>query len=110
VTLQRVAGEAPNVVTVASVVVNARVLNIIADATQTAQAGLGASSMGAIEQGDRTVILSGADLAAENFPLPVIRGDQVILPDNAEILNVLRVDAYTRRYVGGVTLTVVGVS
>ena len=110
VTLQRVSGEAPNVTTTFACTINAVVRNLIADTTATAQSGLSAASMGAIEQADRTAIVSALDLTAAGFPLPVARGDQVILPDSAEILNVLRVDAYTRRYQGGIVLTVVGVS
>jgi hypothetical protein len=109
VTVQRVSGVAPNV-TVVSCAVNARVMNLTADTTQTAQAGLGTSMMGVIEQGDRTVIVSAQDLSNAGFPLPVVRGDIVILPDSSEMLNVLRVDAYTRRFCSGIVLMVVGVS
>ena len=110
VTLQRVTGYAPNVTVQASASVKARILNLKADTTETSQAGLRAAAMGAIEQADRTVIVSAADLTAANYPLPVERGDQIILPDNNEILNVLLVDAYSHRFSSGLVLTVVGVT
>ena len=110
VTLQRVSGYAPNVTVQASASVKARILDLKADTTETAQTGLSASAMGVIEQADRTVIISAADLAASSYPLPVQRGDQIILPDNIEILNVLRVDAYSHRFSSGLVLTVVGVA
>jgi hypothetical protein len=110
VTIQRVSGYAPNVTVVASATVTAAVRNIKPDGTQTAQAGLSAPAMGAIEQGDRMVILLSDDLAAAGFPVPVQRADQVVLPDSGEVLNVLLVDPYKRRIAGAVELTVTGVS
>ena len=110
VTLQRVTGEAPNVVTIATAAVWARVHDLMPDPKQTSRDGLASSSRGSIEQNDRKVTISALDLAALGYPLPVARGDQVILPDSTEVLNVNAVDAYSRRYVAGVVLTVVGVS
>jgi len=109
-TVQRVSGFAPNVTVLAQASITAIVRNITADSTATASAGIGASQMGSIEQGDRTVIVMASDLSAAGFPLPVQRGDQVVLPDSSEVLNVLRVDPYKRALAGAIELTVVGVS
>ena len=109
-TLRRISGYAPNVTVLASVEVMAIARNVAYDANETAQAGLHGAQPGAIEQADRRVEVLGADLADAGFPLPVKQGDQVVLPDAAELLNVLRVDAYSRTLTGAIVLTVVGVS
>ena len=110
VTIQRVAGYAPNVTTVASVVVTAIVRNVLPDTTAAAQAGISASTPGAVTQADRLVIVLADDLAAAGFPVPVARGDQVILPDASELANVLRVDPYKRALAGAVEIFIAGVA
>ncbi len=110
VTVQRESGYAPNVVVVASANVTAAVRQVAPDGTSTSQAGIGAGVMGVVDQADRLVILLAADLAAQGFPLPVVKGDQVLLPDSAERLNVTRVDAYKRRLAGAIEIYAAGVS
>ena len=110
ITLQRVSGYAPNVTTVSAVSLNALVRNVSLDAAAAAQSGLSASTPGAVTQADRLVIVLADDLAAAGFPVPVARGDQVVLPDASELLNVLRVDPYKRAIAGAVEIFVAGVN
>ena len=110
VTIQRATGFAPNVVIGASASVQAVVKRVTADGNAAAQSGLSASTMGQIGQNDRMVIVLADDLAAQNFPLPIVNGDQCVLPDSSEVLYVTRVDAYKRRLAGALELTVAGVS
>jgi hypothetical protein len=110
ITLQRVSGYAPNVTVTSAVSLNAIVRNVQPDTTSTAESGLSASQPGAITQADRLIIVLADDLAAANFPVPVDRGDQIVLPDSAEVLNVLRVDAYKRRIAGAIEIFAAGVS
>jgi hypothetical protein len=110
VTIQRVQGFAPNVVTLASASVQAVVRNIVADSTMAAQAGLSGSAPGAVRQGDRLALVSANDLTNAGFPVPLVVGDQIVLPDSSEILDILRVDPYKRAFAGAVELICVGVS
>ena len=110
VTIQRVSGYAPNVTTLASVAVQAIVRNVTMDTTQTAQAGLSASSPGAIPQDDRLLIVLADDLAAADFPLPVAKGDLIVLALSAEQLQVTRVDPYKRALAGAIEITAAGIS
>lgn len=110
VTLQRVAGYAPSVTTVASANVTAIVRQMAPDATAVAQAGLSASMIGAVSQEDRLIIVLADDLAAAGFPLPVAKGDQIVLPNSSEVLNVTRVDPYKRAIAGAIELYAAGVS
>ena len=113
VTIQRVAGysgSGSGVTTVSSVSVNAIVRNVTMDTTQTAQTGLSASSPGAIPQDDRLVIVMADDLDAAGFPLPVVKGDLIVLSLSAEQLQVTRVDPYKRALAGAIEITAAGVS
>ena len=110
ITLQRVSGYAPNVTTVSAVSLNALVRNVSADTTAAAQSGLSASKPGAVTQADRLVIVLADDLAAAGFPVPVARGDQIVLPDASELLNVIRVDPYKRAIAGAVEIFAAGIS
>jgi hypothetical protein len=110
VTVQRVAGVTPNVTTFAAAAVTAVVRLVVSDANAVSHAGLSASMMGAIDQADRLVILLADDLAVAGFPLPVANGDQIVLPESTEILNVTRVDPYKRALAGAIELYATGVS
>lgn len=110
ITIQRVSGYAPSVTTVASVPIAAIVRNITADTTAAAQAGLSASTPGAVQQADRLVIVLADDLTAVGFPVPVARGDQIVLPDASELLNVIRVDPYKRAIAGAVEIFAAGIA
>ena len=110
VTIQRVAGYAPNVTTVASVSVTAIVRNVQPDTTADAQSGLSASTPGAVTQADRLVIVLADDLAAAGFPVPVAKGDQIVLPDASELITVIRVDPYKRAIAGAIEIFVAGIA
>ena len=110
ITLQRVSGYAPNVTTVSAVSLNALVRNVSLDAAAAAQSGLSASTPGAVTQADRLVIVLADDLAAAGFPVPVARGDQIVLPDASELLNVIRVDPYKRAIAGAVEIFAAGIA
>ena len=56
-----------------------------------------AELVGGIEQGDRRVVISNAEIASRQWPGPPKRGDEIIISDRT---TTLRVDATTLR-VGG---------
>jgi hypothetical protein len=109
-TLQRVSGFAPNVTIVSSVALSGFVLNVTPNGSANAQTGLGAVATGDPSQNDRLVIVMAQDLSNSGFALPVVKGDQIVLPDSAEILNVTRVDPYKRAFAGAVEILTTGVS
>jgi hypothetical protein len=110
VTIVRLIGSAPNVTTVSTDVI-AIVRNVIADTQEQAQTNYSASKPGAITQDDRLVILMASDLAAAGFPLPVIKGDRVVLdPTTLETVEVTKADRFKRAFAGAIELTVTGVS
>jgi len=110
VTLQRVSGFAPNVTLISSVPLIGFVLDVAPDGSANAESGLGAPATGAPSQNDRLVIVMAQDLASSGFALPVAKGDQIVLPDSSEILNVTRVDPYKRAFGGAVEILTTGVS
>jgi hypothetical protein len=110
VIVQRYSGVAPEVRTFSSASVTAIVRQVQPDGTAAAQSGLGASMMGGIDQADRLVIVMADDLAGQDYPLPIAKGDQIVLPDSTEILNITRVDPYKRAIAGAIELFAAGVS
>lgn len=110
VTFKRVYGAAPNVTT-SSATVTAFVQNFLPDGVSTAQSGYAASQPGAIESGIRTILVMASDLADQGFPLPVRRGDKIVLgdEDGGEVLNVVRSDTFRRRVAGCIELSASGV-
>lgn len=110
VTFNRISGYAPNVTVIASASINAIVRAVTADTTEVAATGYSASQVGSISQDDRLVIVMAADLTAAGFPLPVMKGDQVVLPATSETLEVTKVDPYKRALTGAIEVTVTGVS
>lgn len=108
VTISRLVGFAPNVTTV-SATIKAKVDRVAPNTTAPARDGLSASAEGSVSQDDRTVLLMDKALCASGFPVPIIKGDKVALPQKADVFDVTLVDPYTRAIAGGVTLTVTGV-
>lgn len=106
--VQRKFGQPPSAWTF-TVMLNAIVQNVQPDGTQEAQAGYAASQMGAISQNDRTVILLNRDLWLARFPLPVQKGDWIILPLTSENFSVTKVDPYKREMAGAIELMATGV-
>lgn len=100
VTFKRVTGFAPNPVTTVTANVMAVVRDYQPDTTSPAQTGYAATKMGAITEGDRTIVVMGTDLAAAAFPLPLKKNDKVTIVATGEELNVVSVDG-TKRIAGG---------
>jgi len=110
VTINRVSGYTPNVTIVATATVNAIVRNVQVNSTAAAESNFGASEPGAISQNERLVIVSATDLASADYPLPVQKGDQIVLPATNEILTISRVDPYKRAMANAIELYAAGVS
>lgn len=109
VTFQRLTGYSPNV-TMISAPVTAIVRMMIADTEEESRTGYSASQPGSISQEDRQVIVMGADLSAAGFPLPIVKGDKVIVTETGEEFDVTRVDLYKRLYAGAIELYATGPS
>jgi hypothetical protein len=110
VTMQRVFGYAPAPVWTFSADLTARVAKVAANRAAPARDGLSATAPGALTQDDRTVRLMADELAAERFPLPVAKGDKIILAAGGEAFEVSEVDDYTFAFAGAIELTVTGVA
>lgn len=108
VTLRRVFGFAPNATTF-SATLTAFVAKVAPDGAAAARDGLSASTPGAVTQNDRTVRIMADELAASRFPLPVIKGDKVVLP-SGDVFDVSEIDAYTFALADAIELTVTGVA
>jgi hypothetical protein len=109
IVLQRVFGYAPNATTF-SVNLTARVAKVTADSGAVSREGGSASAPGAVTQNDRTVRIMADDLAASRFPLPVVKGDKVILPPGGDAFDVSEVDPFTFAMAAAIELTVTGVA
>jgi hypothetical protein len=109
ITLTRVFGFAPTASTF-SVNLKAKVALVQPDAGAAAREHVEMSAPGAVTENSRVVILAERHLRGTRFPLPIQKGDKVLLPATSELFDVARVDPYLRAIAGGVTLTVTGVS
>ena len=107
VTFQRVTGEAPNATTQSATVV-AFARGYQPDPTIASQQGLGSSEVGSLAFADRTILVMASDLAAQGFPLPMIKGDIAVL-DTGETLTLVRVDSAKRAIAGCIEAFGVGV-
>ena len=92
--IQRKWGQPPSAYTF-TVSIPAIVQNAQPDGTAERQAGLASSQMGAISQNDRLVILMATALQSARVPLPVQKGDVVILPLTGDTFSVTKIDPYT---------------
>lgn len=118
VTFQRLVGQPPSV-TISppgGATVTAVVRNYAPDATQEAASGYSASQVGNLTEGDRQILVMAADLDAQGFPLPLQKGDRVVLqaadetPPAGEVLVLTRVDAQKRKLAGCIEAAGVGVA
>ena len=109
VTVQRVNGIAPRTALVSATVV-AKVSGNSPDIKAASRTGYNASEAGSITQGDRAIVLLEADLAVQRFPLPVQKGDNIILDATGEKLNVIEVDAGSRHLAGALDIKASGVT
>jgi hypothetical protein len=103
IVFQRNLGFAPNVTQLTADLV-AIVRTVQPDTTSPAQDGLGASAPGVINQDQRLVILMAQDLVDGGVSLPIVVGDQIIIPSTGELLNVDRIDPYKRAFAGAIEL------
>ena len=103
VTFQRVTGLAPNA-TLQSATVTAWVHNYLPDGVAESSSGYSGSQIGSISLGDRQILVMSADLAAQSFPLPLRKGDNVLVADTGEKLKITRVDMTKRAIAGCVEL------
>ena len=118
VTFQRLVGQPPSVTVTPSggATVFANVRTYQPDTTAQAATGYSASRVGTITEGDRLLIVMACDLAAAGFPLPLQKGDRVVLqagdelPPAGETLTVTRVDAQKRSFAGAIEVAAVGVA
>ena len=118
VTFQRLVGQPPSVTVTPTdgATVFATVRNYQPDTTAEAATGYSASRVGAISEGDRLLIVMACDLAAADFPLPLQKGDRVVLqasdelPPAGETLTVTRVDAQKRAFAGAIEVAAIGVA
>jgi hypothetical protein len=108
VRFERVTGYAPNVV-ITSATVTAKVMKYALDTVTVAETGYTASKPGAVRQGDREVLVMAADLAAQGFPLPVVKSDRIIVADTGDTLNIIAVDAHKRAMAGCIEIDAAGV-
>jgi hypothetical protein len=107
VRFERVTGYAPNVV-ITSATVTAKVMKYALDTVTVSETGYTASKPGAIRQGDREVLVMAADLAAEGFPLPVLKSDRIVLATGDTLL-IIAVDANKRAMAGCIEIDAAGV-
>ena len=108
VRFERVTGFAPNATTI-SATVTAKVMKYALDTVTVAETGYPASKQGAIRQGDREVLVMATDLAAQGFPLPVLKSDRIVLLATGDTLNIIAVDANKRAMAGCIEIDAAGV-
>ena len=108
VRFERVTGFAPNATTI-SATVTAKVMKYALDTVTVAETGYPASKQGAIRQGDREVLVMATDLAAQGFPLPVLKSDRIVLLATGDTLSIIAVDANKRAMAGCIEIDAAGV-
>lgn len=86
------------------------VRNVSADGSGGAREGYPGSKPGSPTMADRQIIAMKADLAAGGFPLPVAKGDRVLVAETGEWLQIELVDNTKRAVAGCVEMTAKGVA
>lgn len=109
VTFVRVSGVAPRTASFSADVI-ASVEAARPDSEQVARTGGSARQPGAITQTDRMVIVMAQDLQDARFPLPIRKGDKLVVQDTGDRYVVTDVDALKRAMAGAIELTVTGTS
>ncbi len=109
VTFSRIVGVAP-AATITSVTVMAVVRDYVPDTEAVARTDSSMNKLGAITQGDRSIIVMASDLAGASFPLPLKKNDKAVLVDTGEELNILAVDAMKRAAAGAIEVRASGVA
>lgn len=108
VTFQRVAPGSG--AAVASATVTAVVRSVTPDGAAVSREGFSASKPGAITQSARRVLAMKDDLAGAGFPLPVQKGDRILVAETGEWLQVEDVDNSKRFFAGCVEMIARGVA
>ncbi|MFT4098623.1 MAG: hypothetical protein QM651_16010 [Rhodoblastus sp.] len=107
VTFTRQTGIAPAATFVAATV-TALVRDYRIDTQEIAQEGFKPTSPGAITQGDREILVMADDLATAGFPLPLLKGDNIVA-ETGERMNIVSVDARKRTIAGCIEIKASGV-
>ena len=109
VSFERIIGFAPNVTTISATVI-AAFRGKAPDTVEPRRAGYSSSEPGGLAETEREFLVVTEDLVKAGFPLPLQRGDKLILVGTGERLNVLRFDAGRRAIAGVIEITAAGVS
>jgi hypothetical protein len=97
-------------VTFIAINLKAIVGTVLPDRSAVSREGYSAGKPGAITQADRRVLAMKDDLANLGFPLPVQKGDRILVIETAEWLQVEDVDNGVRYYAGCVEIVAKGVA
>jgi hypothetical protein len=109
VSFQRITGFAPNA-TILSADVMAIVESVLPDTEAESYSGHSARKPGSISQNDRAIIVMAGDLEAAGFPLPIVKGDKIVISMSGDKFSVTKVDSYKRAMAGAIELTATGVA
>lgn len=108
VTFERSIGFAPNVTTI-SATVTAAIRGKTPDTVESRRSGYSASEPGGLSETEREFLVMADDLDRAGFPLPLQRGDRLIIAETSERLNIVRTDAGRRAIAGVIEVTAAGV-
>lgn len=109
VTFQRFSGVAPNRAVSASAQVVAIVRNKRPDTTEEAKTGFRGAAEGAISQDQRDILVQSADLVAQGFPVPPVKGDKIVTA-TGDKFNIVEVDSYKRALSDTIEIVATGVA
>lgn len=109
VTFERIVGFAPNTSTI-SATITAAIRGKAPDTIEPRRAGYSSAEPGGLAETEREFLVMADDLSKEGFPLPLQRGDKLILDQTGERLNILRFDAGRRAIAGVIEITAAGVA
>lgn len=108
VTFERISGFAPNVTTI-SATVTAAIRGKAPDTVEPRRTGYSASEPGGLAETEREFLVMANDLVAAGFPLPLQRGDKLLIVETGERLNIVRFDTGRRAIAGVIEVTAAGV-
>jgi hypothetical protein len=108
VTIKRITGVAPSA-TIVSAQVAARVDTMTPATDEVSRTGYSATKPGAITQTQRKLLVMAADLAAQSYPLPIRKNDEITLADGSR-LSVIDADPHKRAVGGAIEIIAAGVA
>ena len=109
VTFERIVGFAPHAA-ILNVTVIAAIRGKAPDTAEPRASGYGASQPGGLSETERELLVTVSDLVAAGFPLPLQRGDKIIVTATGERLGILRLDAGRRLIAGVIEVTAAGIA